>query len=151
MPNMTPPTTPSTLSHTLPAKPFESKLSEQLLQSQSGDAGTGNSTDIIRTNTNNQLGGPLLDSPRLHSLPDAPKPVSISQRQSVSDEASIVHSASSKDDSSLSSTPATPQRPPLNPQNLALNLPPRLSGSPATAQRAPLSPKLDSSQIYSSK
>ncbi|OJJ86240.1 uncharacterized protein ASPGLDRAFT_146438 [Aspergillus glaucus CBS 516.65] len=148
---MTPSTTPSTLSHTLPAKPFESKLSEQLSQSQSGEAGTGNTTDNTRTNTNNQLGGSLLDSPRLHSLPDAPKPVSISQRQSISDEASTVHSASSKDDSSLSSTPATPQRPPLNPQNLALNLPPRPSGSPATAQRAPLSPKLDSSQIYSSR
>lgn len=151
MPNMTPPTAPSTLSHTLPAKPFESKLSEQLSQSQSGDAGTGNTTDNNRNITNNQLGGPLLDSPRLHSLPDAPKPVSLSQRQSVSDEASTVHSASSKDDSSLSSTPATPQRPPLNPQNLALNLPPKLPGSPATTQRAPLSPKLDSSQIYSSR
>lgn len=150
MPNMTSSTTPSTLSHTLPAKPFESKLSEQLSQQEQGQGeGTGNHQD--NTSNDHRIGGPLLDSPRIHSLPDAPKPVSAAQRESVSEESSIVHSASSKDDSSFSSTPATPQRPPVNPHSLAHNLPPRISGSPATAPRAPLSPKLDSSQIYSSR
>ena len=148
MANMPPSTTPSTLSHTLPATPFESKLSEQLSQQshqqhqeQSGEPGSGNK---------DRHATPLLDSPQIDTLSDAPKPASIPPRQSVSEEPST-HSASSKDDSSLSSIPATPQRPSLNPDSLSFNFSPTVPGPASASNRGPLSPKLDSSQIYGSR
>lgn len=148
MANIPPSITPSTLSHTLPVTPFESKLSEQLSQQshqqhqeQSGEPGSDNKDRHAAT---------LLDSPQIDSLSDAPKPASIPPRQSVSEEPST-HSTSSKDDSSLSSIPATPQRSSLKPHGLSFNPSPKVPGPASASNRAPLSPKLDSSQIYGSR
>ena len=130
---MSPPSTPSTLSHTLPIVPFESKLSQQLSQQQGQNAGPSTSNE----------GNHLLESPKMQSETEA------SQHPSVSEESML--SGSSKDDSSLSSAPATPQRPPMNPHSLSLDFTPTISRSASTSSRAPLSPKLDSSQIYGSR
>lgn len=132
MANMNPSTTPSTLSHTLRAVPFESKLSEQLSQQeQQSEPSSGNNKN-------------LLDSPQLHSLPHEPKSISTSQQDSTSED------TCSKDDSSLSPLPATPQRPVLNPHNLSLNLP-KVPGLASSSNRTPLSPNLDPSQTYGSR
>ena len=130
MANMSPSNTPSTLSHTLPVVPFESKLSEQLSQQQQQNAGPSTS------NKGNQL----LESPKIQ--PE----IEESQHPSASEESTL--SGSSKDDSSL---PATPQRPPMNPHTLSLDFTPTITRSASTSCCAPLSPKLDSPQIYGSR
>lgn len=83
-------------------------------------------------------------SPRARSLSDASKPVYTPQ--------SIPRGSdgpTSKDDHSIPSVPATPQRPPGLQPGLSLNPPSKVSG-PSASNRAPLSPKLDSSHIYGS-
>ncbi|EHA19686.1 hypothetical protein ASPNIDRAFT_39109 [Aspergillus niger ATCC 1015] len=137
---MTSSTTPSTLSHSR-AIPFASRLSEQLSQ-RTGQTSSGTDPDHAGDKNTPTLGPPLRPSPNTRSLSDAGKPVSAMP---------INHDEfrpPSKDDSSLSSTPETPQRPSM--QSLSLNLSARSSGPLSLSNRAPLSPKLDSSAIYGS-
>ena len=154
MANMPQSTPPSTLSHTVPAAPppFESKLSEQLSQQQqqeqSGDASTSTSNK----------GNRLLESPKIQSEAETSRSsASALQHPSVSSEEPTTHSGSSKDDSSLSSVPATPQRPSLNPHSLSLDFTPTISGisgsgsGSSSSNRTPLSPKVDSSQTHGSR
>ncbi|PKX95345.1 uncharacterized protein P174DRAFT_386740 [Aspergillus novofumigatus IBT 16806] len=142
MSNLTSSTPPSTLSHSLPAPPFASRLSEQLSQSKEQSE---SSTDTDSTgNRASRLGTPLRPAHKSRSLSDAPKPVSASP--SVSGDTR----PSSKDDNSITSTPETPRRSSMHYSNLSLNLPSKLAGSASVPNRAPLSPKLDSSQIYGS-
>ncbi|KAH8424863.1 uncharacterized protein LDX57_002607 [Aspergillus melleus] len=142
---MTSSTTSSTLSHSLPALPFASKLSEQLSQRQEqSDSGAETET---AGDKNTSFGHPLRPSPKSRSLSDAAKPVS-----SPGSNASDDNRPSSKDDASLSSTPETPQRlsmyagVPLNPTTSHT----KPSAPSPLSNRTPLSPKLDSSQIYGS-
>ncbi|KAJ5113173.1 hypothetical protein N7456_001707 [Penicillium angulare] len=110
------------------AHPFESKLSQQL-QPESSFAQD-----------------PVPRSPKSRSLSDASKPTSSPTTQPSKGDLSR---PPSKDDSSLPTLPATPNRSNIHHPNLYLNLPSKASTSPSIS-RAPLSPKLDSSQIYGS-
>ncbi|KAJ5081893.1 hypothetical protein NUU61_010157 [Penicillium alfredii] len=110
---------------------FESKLSQQL--SQPGHP------DLSRP-----LEAPS-HSPKSRSLSDASRPPSFTQ-PSTGD----LSRPPSKDDTAISSLPATPRRSGLQPPVLSLNLPSKSTPSPSLTTRAPLSPKLDSSHIYSS-
>ncbi|KAH1364660.1 hypothetical protein KXW40_008973 [Aspergillus fumigatus] len=142
MSNLTSSTPPSTLSHSLPAPPYASRLSEQLSQSKEQSEP---STDTDSTGDKAScLGTPLRPSQKSRSLSDAPKPVSASP--SISGDTR----PSSKDDNSITSTPETPRRSSMHCPNLSLNLPSKLAGSTSVPNRAPLSPKLDSSHIYGS-
>lgn len=125
-------TSSSSLAHSLPAPRFESKLSEQLFR-QTEEA---QSTDSVEPRKRNS---------KARSLSDATRPVSTGQSVPRGS-----NSSSSKDDNSLPSIPATPQRPSGLQPGLSLNLPSKASGSPSVSSRVPLSPKLDSSQIYGS-
>ncbi|PKY03232.1 hypothetical protein P168DRAFT_291366, partial [Aspergillus campestris IBT 28561] len=138
---MSPFTTSSSVSHSLPSVPLASKLSEQL--SQRRDLNDSGTTYNNVTGKNSLLGPPLRPSPKSRSLSDASKPTSRST--SKSDDSR----PSSKDDISLSSVPETPRRPSLN-QELQLHLPAKPTTPSSVSSQAPLSPKLDSSQIYGS-
>ncbi|OJJ30225.1 hypothetical protein ASPWEDRAFT_54870 [Aspergillus wentii DTO 134E9] len=141
--NMTSSTTSSTLSHSLAAVPFESKLSEQLSQRREQSESSFETTSS--GDKSRQLGPPLRCSPKSRSLSDAAKPASSTQQPVSGD-----NRPSSKDDSSISSIPATPQRQSAQQHSLSLNLPSKVPNPASTPSRAPLSPKLDSSQIYGS-
>lgn len=139
---MSPSMPPSTLSHTVPAAPFESKLSEQLSQQQQQER------ERSADPSTSKKGNRLLESPKIQSEAEASRTgASALQHPSVSEEST--HSGCSKDDSSLS-VPATPQRPSLNPHSLSLDFTPTISGS-TSSNRTPLSPKLDSSQTHGSR
>lgn len=111
------------------AHAFESKLSQQLSQSES-------SRGQLEQETR---------SPKSRSLSDASKPTTPYQ-PSTGD----LSRPPSKDDSALPSLPATPSRPAIGQPSLSLNLPSKTTGTPSISNRGPLSPKLDSSQIYGS-
>ncbi|RMJ23867.1 hypothetical protein PHISP_05270 [Aspergillus sp. HF37] len=135
---MTSSTTPFPLAPSFPASRFESKLSEQLCQRAEEGESSGNTETSSEGGTSLEPG--KRTSPKSRSLSDAPRP-SISlgaDRQS------------SKDDSSISTTPATPQRPSGLQPGLSLNPASKVSGSPSVTSRAPLSPKLDPSHIHGS-
>lgn len=143
---------PSSVSHTVPAAAFESKLSEQLSQQLSQEqqqqqqqeekdeqqeqekSAEDSATTTITRNTGNRL----LESPRIKSGAEGSRSAA---------------AESSKDDSSLSSVPATPQRPSLNPHSLSLDFTPTISNGAASSSsnRTPLSPILDSSQTHGSR
>ncbi|KAJ5243477.1 uncharacterized protein N7469_001804 [Penicillium citrinum] len=125
---------PPVLGRSTSTQHFESKLSQQLSQSEARES--------------------HVHSPKSRSLSDASKPSNLQSTPGGSNR------PSSKDDSAIPSLPATPSRSTstyshqlqhLQPQhqNLSINLPSKSAGSPLT-KRAPLSPKLDSSQIYGS-
>ncbi|KAE8386262.1 hypothetical protein BDV23DRAFT_163624 [Aspergillus alliaceus] len=135
---MTSSTTSSTISHSVPALPFASKLSEQLSQRKEQ---CESATDTESSGKSTSLGPPLRPSPKSRSLSDAPKPTSA---RSNSEE----ERPSSKDDNSLSSLPETPRRPSMHGFPLTFHSKP--SGPSSLSSRAPLSPKLDSSHIYGS-
>ncbi|KAJ5175804.1 uncharacterized protein N7482_001681 [Penicillium canariense] len=109
------------------AHAFESKLSQQLSQSE---APFTQHESVSR-------------SPKSRSLSDASKPAI--PQPSTGD----LSRPPSKDDSAIPSLPATPSRSNLHQPSLSLNLPSK-TASPSVVNRAPLSPKLDSSQIYGS-
>lgn len=145
MANGTPSTSTSTF-HPSAAAPFESKLSEQLWEGKEQPESTP-PEDNNNTTDNNSLEPPQRSSPKSRSLSDAAKPSSSAQPAS----GELVRA--SKDDSSLTSSPATPQRSHSAHHALSLHLPPRLFATPgpgSVISRAPLSPKLDSSHIYGS-
>ncbi|EAW06517.1 uncharacterized protein ACLA_082070 [Aspergillus clavatus NRRL 1] len=142
MANLTPSSTPSTLSHSLPSAPFASRLSEQLSRSKEHREPSSD-TDSTRDKASS-LEAPVRPSSKSRSLSDAPKPVSVSPTLAAETR------PSSKDDNSINSTPATPQRSSVHSSGLFLNLPSKLAAAAPIPNRAPLSPKLDSSHIYGS-
>lgn len=138
-------TTTSTLTRSLSA-PFESKLSEQLLQrTEQAELSYQTGSSVDKNSTTSPLETPHRTAGKSRSLSDAPKPSPSTQPVSGD-----LNRHTSKDDSSISlSNPGTPQRISLQPP-LSLQLPARASGSASLTGRAPLSPKLDSSHIYGS-
>lgn len=123
---------PSVPGRSSSAHAFESKLSQQLSQSQ---AQTHSETPFAHRES-------VSRSPKSRSLSDATKPTSTPQPATGD-----LSRPPSKDDSVLPSLPATPSRSNLHHPNLSLNLSAKPSASPSIFSRAPLSPKLDSSQI----
>ncbi|GAD94739.1 hypothetical protein AOR_1_520144 [Paecilomyces variotii No. 5] len=127
------------------ALPFESQLSEQLWQrKEQGDTGT---QPVQDGESSSRLGPPMRRSTMSRSLSDA-------AQNTVSVQSGPAEvTRTTKDDSAVSSNPATPQKVHPPSHGLTLNLPPRAFASPGSGpavNRAPLSPKLDSSQIYGS-
>ncbi|OJJ43945.1 hypothetical protein ASPZODRAFT_72662 [Penicilliopsis zonata CBS 506.65] len=133
---------PSALAQSLSAHSFESQLSEQLQHRK--EQGDPNLPVDELNNDGSHLVTPQRGTPKSRSLSDAVKPVSIPQPVSGD------LKTASKDDSSIPSIPATPQRSTVSPSNLSLNLPLKIPAAASASSRAPLSPKLDSSQIYGS-
>lgn len=122
---------------------FESKLSEQLCQ-RAGD-GELSANAESSSERSNLLEPRKRTSPKSRSLSDASRHVYTAQpilRDS--------NGPSSKDDSSISAIPATPQRPSGLQPGFSFNPPIKLSDSPSISSRAPLSPKLDPSHTYGS-
>ncbi|KAI2789265.1 hypothetical protein POX_e07295 [Penicillium oxalicum] len=110
---------------------FESKLSQQLSQSQ------------IQADPFSSQREYMPHSPKSRSLSDASRPTTMAQPSSGD-----LSRPPSKDDSAIPSIPATPSRSTtLHHPNLSLNLNSKVALSPSITNRAPLSPKLDSTQI----
>lgn len=133
--------TTSGLARGLSGGQVTSKLGQQLAQrDDEADVNAQSSAE-----TGNGLVPTSHTSPRTRSLSDSGK-LAFAQPPNSRDS----NQSSSKDDISVSPSPATPQRPSGIRQSLALNLPSKVSAHSSPANRVPLSPKLDSSQIYGS-
>lgn len=139
------PSTPPAVFRNSSALPFESKLSEQLWQRKEQSDPAAQPPQSRESSSH--LDPPLRSSAMSRSLSDA------GQNAASAQPAPVETSRISKDDTAVSSNPATPQKVHPPHHGLSLHLPPRLFTSPGsgpTVNRAPLSPKLDSSQIYGS-
>ncbi|KAF7714474.1 Uncharacterized protein PECH_004934 [Penicillium ucsense] len=111
------------------ARAFESKLSQQLSQSQSQPDNVTLSHECMPR------------SPKARSLSDVSRPTALAQPSSGD-----LNRPPSKDDSAIPSVPATPSRSTMHQPNFSLHLNSRAGVSPTIASRAPLSPKLDPTQ-----
>ncbi|KAJ9385876.1 hypothetical protein DTO063F5_4083 [Paecilomyces variotii] len=127
------------------ALPLQSQLSEQLWQrKEQGDAATQPGQN---EESSSHLEPALRPSTMSRSLSDAAQNTVSAQ----SGPAEVFRTT--KDDTAVPSSPATPQKVHPSRHGLSLNLPPRAFASPGSGpavNRGPLSPKLDSSQIYGS-
>jgi hypothetical protein len=131
--------------------PLETRLPESFWQRRHRPSRSTTERSDSEENTTSRSSGNLHPprlSPKSRSLSDAGKPAAALQSSALRE-----LSRSSKDDTVLSNSPATPQKThPSHPSlhGLSLHLPPRAFATGQAVNRAPLSPKLDAAQIYGS-
>lgn len=131
----------TTLAHSQRASSAESRLTKQFLQ------GAGSSEHSPSCSNDENMLTESRASPKSRSLSDAARPA-LAPSPLSQDVRPI-----SKDDISVVSSPATPQKQHNSVKGLFLQMPPKRAPSPNSSSLGtsiPLSPKLDSSQTYGS-